>query len=215
AKVMYVWSHDSVGVGEDGPTHQPIEQVAALRAIPNLDVYRPADGTEVAGAWAAAVDGDGPAAMILTRQNVPVLQHTSAEAVAKGAYTVVQSSAPDDPAVVLVATGSEVHLAVDAAARLAADGIDARVVSMPCWERFAAQDARYRNSVLPGDVPTVSVEAGTSFGWAAHAHAHVAIDRFGLSAPGDEAMAECGITVDNVVDTARRLLDEAHNTAVD
>ncbi|MCP3934620.1 MAG: transketolase [Actinomycetia bacterium] len=207
AKVIYVWSHDSVGVGEDGPTHQPVEQVASLRAIPNLDVFRPADATEVAGAWHAAIAGDGPAAMILTRQNVPVLAGTSADAVARGAYTVLEASQADEPALVLVSTGSEVHLCVEAAERLAAGGVDTRVVSMPCWERFADQDAGYRNSVLPGDVPTVSAEAGTSFGWAAHAHAHVAIDRFGLSAPGDLAMAECGITADNIVEMALSLLD--------
>ncbi len=203
AKVLYVWSHDSIGVGEDGPTHQPVEQVAALRTIPGLDVFRPADATEVSGTYAAAIEADGPAAVILTRQDVPVLEGTSIEGVAMGGYAL---NDVEDPDVVLVGTGSEVHLCVDAAETLAADGIWARVVSLPCWERFESQDGAYRASVLPPDIPTVSVEAGVSFGWAQYADAHVAVDRFGLSAPGTQALEAVGISTDNVLATTRALL---------
>ncbi|NOX29483.1 MAG: transketolase [Actinobacteria bacterium] len=203
AKVLYVWSHDSIGVGEDGPTHQPVEQVAALRTIPGLDVFRPADATEVAGTYAAAIEADGPAAVILTRQDVPVLEGTSIEGVAMGGYALNEV---EDPDVVLVGTGSEVHLCIDAAETLAADGVWARVVSLPCWERFESQDAAYRASVLPHDIPTVSVEAGVSFGWAQYADAHVAVDRFGLSAPGSQALEAVGISTDNVLATARAVL---------
>ena len=203
AKVLYVWSHDSVGVGEDGPTHQPVEQVASLRAIPGLDVFRPADATEVAGAYAAAIDSDGPAAIILSRQNLPVLEFTSAVHVEFGGYVLNDVSDPD---VVLIGTGSEVQLCVAAAEQLAAEGIWARVVSLPCWERFDAQDIEYQLSVIPDDVPAVSVEAGVSFGWSSYADAHVAIDRFGLSAPGDTAMEVLGMTADNVANVARDLL---------
>ena len=203
AKVLYVWSHDSVGVGEDGPTHQPVEQVASLRAIPGLDVFRPADATEVAGAYAAAIDGDGPASIILSRQNLPVLEFTSAVHVEFGGYVLNDVSDPD---VVLIGTGSEVQLCVAAAEQLAAEGIWARVVSLPCWERFDAQDIEYQLSVIPDDVPAVSVEAGVSFGWSSYADAHVAIDRFGLSAPGDTAMEVLGMTADNVANVARDLL---------
>ncbi len=200
AKVVYVWSHDSVGVGEDGPTHQPIEQVASLRAIPGLRVFRPADANEVAQAWGVAVDADGPSAMILTRQNVPVLEGTEhAGQVAKGAYSLSQ---PASPAVTLIGTGSEVQLCVEAAARLADDGIVAAVVSMPCWELFEDQDQTYRDSVIAPGVPAVSVEAATSFGWSRWAGSHVSIDRFGTSAPGGQAMAELGINLDNVVAAA-------------
>ncbi len=203
AKVLYVWSHDSVGVGEDGPTHQPVEHLASLRSIPGLDVFRPADATEVAGAYAAAIDSDGPAAIILSRQNLPVLEFTSAVHVEFGGYVLNDVSDPD---VVLIGTGSEVQLCVAAAEQLAAEGIWARVVSLPCWERFDAQDIEYQLSVIPDDVPAVSVEAGVSFGWSSYADAHVAIDRFGLSAPGDIAMEVLGMTADNVANVARDLL---------
>jgi transketolase len=204
AKVAFVWSHDSVGVGEDGPTHQPVEHVAALRTIPGLPVFRPADANEVAQAWQVVVDGDGPAALILTRQNVPTLAGTQiAGQVARGGYAL---SAPENPAVVLAATGSEVHLCVDAAAALAADGIVAQVVSLPCWELFDQQEAAYRDQVLPEGVPVVGVEAGVSLGWDQYADATITIDRFGASAPGDEVMERLGFTADNVANIARTLI---------
>jgi transketolase len=204
AKVMFVWSHDSIGVGEDGPTHQPVEHVAALRTIPDLPVFRPADGNEVAQAWQAMVDGTGPAAMILTRQDVPTLEGTATMGqVARGGYTL---AAPDSPAVVLAGTGSEVHLCVDAAKSLAQDGIAAQVVSLPCFELFNQQDATYRNQVLPQGVPVVGVEAGVSLGWDQYADATVTIDRFGASAPGDEVMERMGFTAENVANIARTLI---------
>ncbi len=201
AKVIYSFTHDSVGVGEDGPTHQPVEHIASLRAMPGLSVIRPADANETAAAWRSAVDSDGPTALILSRQDLPVLDGTSADGVLQGAY-VLRAGAD----VVLVATGSEVHVCVEAAEVLAGDGIGARVVSMPSWDLFERQPERYRNQVLPPDVPTLSVEAGVSFGWDRYADASVAIDRFGVSAPGDVVLERLGFTADNVATSARRLL---------
>ena len=206
AKCVFVWTHDSVGVGEDGPTHQPIEHVMSLRLIPDLTVIRPADGNETAAAWRSAVDGDGPVAMILSRQNTPVLAvsaERAVEGVARGGYVVVDAASPD---VVLVGTGTEVAVAVGAAAQLSTEGRSVRVVSLPCWSRFDAQDAAYRESVLPAGVPTVSVEAGVTIGWDRYADATVGIDRFGASAPGGVVMEELGITADHVAEVARGLL---------
>ncbi len=204
AKVVFVWSHDSVGVGEDGPTHQPVEHAAALRAIPGLRVVRPADANETAAAWHGIVSGSGPTALLLTRQDVPVLPGTAdVDAVARGGYVLADAEAPE---VVLVGTGSEVSVAMDAAATLTAAGRSVRVVSMPCMEDFAAQDEAYRSSVLPAGVPTVSVEAGVTFGWDRWSDRQVGIDRFGASAPGDRVMAELGITPAAVVAAAEGLL---------
>jgi transketolase len=199
AKCVFVWTHDSVGVGEDGPTHQPVEQVMSLRAIPDLRVVRPADATEVAGSWRLAVDHDGPTALILSRQNLPVLSSTRAEAVAQGAYCLTDQPDPD---VILVGTGSEVQLCVEAADRLAEQGVAARVVSMPCWEIFAARPDAERRSVLDPGVPTVSVEAGVTLGWDRWAKVSVGIDRFGASAPGAVVLDRLGVTTDAVVEAA-------------
>ncbi|MGH8906699.1 MAG: transketolase [Egibacteraceae bacterium] len=205
APVIYVMTHDSVGLGEDGPTHQPIEHLAALRAIPNLVVLRPADGRETVGAWVEAVRRqDGPTLLALSRQDLPVLGGTDQAKVARGAYVV---HAPErDPHIVLCATGSEVHLAVGAAELLAGDGVAAAVVSMPSWELFAAQDAAYQREVLPKGVPVLSVEAAATFGWSRWADAHVGIDRFGASAPGNVNLREFGFTPEAVGDAARDLL---------
>ena len=203
AKVVYSWTHDSVGLGEDGPTHQPIEHLASLRAMPGLTVIRPADANETAQAWKVALDHDGPTALILSRQNLPVLDGVSPDGVARGAYTV---RAAEAPAVVLVGTGSEVAVCLDAAEQLAADGLTVRVVSMPSWELFEAQDEAYRSSVLPPGVPRLSVEAAATFGWAQWVDDAVGIDRFGLSAPGEVALAELGINPDHVAERARALL---------
>jgi len=204
AKVAFVWSHDSIGVGEDGPTHQPIEHVASLRAIPELPVIRPADANEVAQAWAIAVERNGPTAIILTRQNVPVLEGTARDGqVSRGAYVLIDAP---EPAVILAGTGSEMQLCVDAAASLAEDGIATRVVSMPSWELFDEQDDEYHDEVLLEGVPVVGVEAGVSLGWDRYADLAVTIDRFGASAPGDVAMEKLGFTAEAVERAARSLI---------
>jgi transketolase len=201
AKAVYVYSHDSVGVGEDGPTHQPIEQLMSLRLIPGLQVIRPADANETAEAWRTAVEHDGPTALILSRQNVIVT--TDGSAVAAGAGIVVDVARPQ---LVLVGTGSEVAVCVEAAKLLAADGIRARVVSMPSMDRFAAQPAAFQRSVLPPKLPTVSVEAGATLGWDRYADVSVGIDRFGASAPGGMVMDKLGINPTNVAKQAAKLI---------
>lgn len=202
ARVVFVFSHDSVGVGEDGPTHQPVEHLATLRAMPGLQVIRPADAAETVAAWRTAVTTPGPTALVLSRQNLP--QITDGSAVAHGAGIV--GEAHQEPQVVLVGTGSEVALCLEAARRLADEGIRARVVSMPSWDRFERATQEYRDRVLPPGVPVVSVEAATTFGWARWAHDHVGIDRFGASAPGATVMTELGLTADHVARRARTLL---------
>jgi transketolase len=202
--VIYVMTHDSIGLGEDGPTHQPVEHLAALRAIPNLDVIRPADARETVGAWRQAITRtDGPTLLALSRQSLPVLEGSSSDAVADGAYAVVEV---DDPDVVLVATGSEVHLAVDAAAVLAERGTTAQVVSMPCWELFEARSDDEQDALLPPDSPVLSIEAATSFGWSRWADDHVALDRFGASGPAGELFAKFGFTPEAVAEAALALL---------
>ncbi len=204
-RMVFSWTHDSVGVGEDGPTHQPIEHVASLRAMPELNVWRPADANEVNAAWKSAVTHGGPTAMILSRQGTPVLEGTDAsDSVLKGAY--VLGDTDGDPDVVLLGTGTEVAHCVEAAAALAADGIAARVVSMPCWEIFEQQTDEYRNSVLPAGVPKVSIEAGSTMGWARWADTTLGIDRFGASAPGGTVMEKLGMTPAAVESAARALI---------
>jgi transketolase len=202
AKAVFVFSHDSVGVGEDGPTHQPVEHLATLRAIPGLQVIRPADGNETAAAWRAAVDHTGPSALVLSRQSIPVC--TDGAAVERGAGVVHEPGR--DPVLVIVATGSEVALAIDAAERLSADGIATRAVSLPSWDRFAAQGRAYRDEVLPPSLPVLSVEAATTFGWERYADDSIGIDRFGVSAPGAEVLDKLGINLDHVMERARALL---------
>ncbi|MAG04011.1 MAG: transketolase [Acidimicrobiaceae bacterium] len=205
ARTVFVWTHDSVGVGEDGPTHQPVEHAASLRAIPDLTVFRPADANETAAAWHYTVNGSGPVAMLLTRQDVPVLVGTDdPESVARGGYVLADPDTPPD--VVIIGTGSEVSVALDAAATLTAGGLAVRVVSMPSVDLFAAQTDSYHDEVLPPSVPVVSVEAGVTFGWSRWADRSVGIDRFGASAPGDEVMARLGITPEAVAEAARDLL---------
>jgi transketolase len=202
--VAWVYTHDSVGLGEDGPTHQPVEHLAALRAIPGMTVIRPGDANETAAAWRAILeDIDGPVALALSRQDLPVLDDASFEGVARGAYVL---RGPDDPDVVLVGTGSELSVAIAAAESLAGDGLAARVVSMPSWELFAAQDESYREEVLPPDVPSVSVEAGVTMGWERWVDRAVGIDRFGASAPGAEVLMRLGITPEAVAGAAGELV---------
>jgi len=203
AKVVFVFTHDSVGVGEDGPTHQPVEQLATLRAIPGLQVIRPADANETVAAWRACVEHEGPTALVLSRQAIPVC--TDGSAVGPGAAIVREASGP--PRLVLLATGSEVALCVAAAERLAADGVAVQVVSMPSWDRFGAQPAAYRDEVLPPGVPVLSVEAAVTFGWERWADRSIGIERFGSSAPGAVALERFGINIDNVLAHARAMLD--------
>jgi transketolase len=204
---LWIWTHDSVGLGEDGPTHQPVEHYAALRAIPFLWFIRPADATETVGAWKAALEReDGPVALALTRQKVPTLEGTTVAGVARGAYVVHDPD--DDPELILIATGSEVNVAVEAAKRL---DIPARVVSMPCWELFEAQPSEYRDEVLPPDVKArISVEAGVALGWhkwVGDEGDSISIEHYGASAPGATVLEEFGFTADNVVARAVALRD--------
>ncbi len=200
-RCIFVFTHDSVGVGEDGPTHQPVEQLAALRSIPGLQVIRPADGNETAAAVRAAVAHHGPTALVLSRQAIPTV--TDGSAVDPGG-AVIRSA--DEPDVVLVGTGSEVHVCLAAAELLAAQGTSASVVSLPSWDRFAAVAASYRESVFPPGVPVVSVEAASTYGWERFADACVGIDRFGASAPGGLVLDRLGITAAHVAETATDLL---------
>ncbi|MER0087467.1 transketolase [Corynebacterium sp. KPL3927] len=206
----YVWTHDSIGLGEDGPTHQPVETLSALRAIPNLSVIRPADANETAQAWAAAMEYKAaPKGLTLSRQNLPILEGTKEKArdgVRRGAYTLVEGS-KDEPDVILLATGSEVQLAVEAAQQLESEGTAARVVSAPCLEWFNEQDAEYRESVLPSSVKArVSVEAGLAMSWHKYTGTfgrNVSLEHYGASAPGDELFEKFGFTSAAVADAAR------------
>jgi transketolase len=211
--VVWVWTHDSVGLGEDGPTHQPVEIYAALRAIPHLWFIRPADATETAIAWKVALERrDGPVALSLSRQAVPTLDRTElapAEGLERGAYTLWESGSPD---LILIATGTEVGLALEAGRQIAAaNGTHVRVVSMPCWELFERQEAEYRDEVLPPDVRArLSVEPGVALGWKQWVGDHgdsVALDRFGASAPGTTVLEKLGFNVDNLVARATALLE--------
>jgi transketolase len=217
--VTYVWTHDSIGLGEDGPTHQPVEHLAALRAIPGLDVVRPADATETSWAWRAVLEHtDRPAGLCLSRQNLPVLDRSAgsglgpAEGVARGAYVLAEADG-GAPAVILVGTGSEVHIALEARTTLQADGVPTRVVSMPCREWFDAQDDTYRAQVLPPAVRArVSVEAGVRQGWrdiVGDAGRCVSLEHFGASADYQTLYREFGLTPEAVVEAARASLAQA------
>jgi transketolase len=211
--VIHLFTHDSIGLGEDGPTHQPVEQLASLRAIPGLDVIRPADANETAEAWKAAMDRHhGPVALVLTRQDVPILdrgRYAAAEGLRKGGY-VLANSEGGDPEVILIATGSEVHLAVEAHEQLIADGVRSRVVSLPCWELFDRQNSEYRDSVLPpGVTARVSIEEAATLGWdrwVGPDGAAIGMHTFGSSAPLKDVQTEFGFTPDKVAETAKGLL---------
>ena len=212
-----VFTHDSIALGEDGPTHQPVEHLMAMRSIPNYTVLRPADANETAAAWQFAVTHDGPVGLVLTRQDLPILyaERIPNDAIGRGAYVLED---PDrTPDVVLLATGSEVHLALNAAAALADEDVAVRVVSMPSMERFEDQPDSYRRDVLSPDVPAVAVEAGTTRGWhhlVGDDGAVIGLDRFGLSGPGEAVYEELGFTVDHVVDTVHAVLKDTASPAV-
>jgi len=210
---IYIYTHDSIGLGEDGTTHQPVEQLISLRSIPGLTVIRPADANETAQAWRVALEKkDGPVAIVLTRQGLPVIDQTkypSATALERGAYILSESSEP--AGLILVATGSEVQLILKAQEKLRAEGVHARVISMPSWELFEKQSREYKESIFPKQVrKRISVEAGSSLGW--HKYVtddglSIGINKFGESAPGDEVMKEYGFTVEHIIESAKALLN--------
>ena len=204
---IYVFTHDSIGLGEDGPTHQPIEHLASLRAMPHMTVFRPADASEVVEAWRAALQMETPVSLVLTRQKLPVLDRTKyadPSGVAKGAYVVADA---DDPEVILIGTGSELHIALDAWEQLQDEGVPARVVSMPSWRLFEDQSDEYREEVLPPGIRArVAIEAGASFGWERYVGQDgrvIGIDRFGASAPYEDNYEQFGLTTDAVLDAVR------------
>ncbi|HLQ39434.1 MAG TPA: transketolase C-terminal domain-containing protein, partial [Tetragenococcus sp.] len=210
--VTFVMTHDSIAVGEDGPTHEPIEQLSSLRGMPNLSVIRPADGNETRAAWKLAIESKTtPTVLVLSRQNLPALagtQENVEENVAKGGY-VISAQKGNKPDGILIATGSEVGLAVDAQAELAQENIDVSVVSLPSFDLFEKQSLAYKETVLPSAVvKRLGIEAGASFGWDRYVKdsgTTITIDRFGASAPGNKVLEEYGFTIENVVDTFKSL----------
>jgi transketolase len=219
AHVIYVWTHDSIALGEDGPTHQPVEQIASLRAMPNMLLIRPADASETVEAWRIAMEHKtGPVGLVLTRQKLPVLDRAtlaSAAGTARGAYVLIEANPNAAPELILIATGSEVSLVLAAHEQLSEEGVRCRVVSMPSWELFEAQPIEYRDTVLPPAVwARVSVEAASPFGWERYVGptgAIIGVNSFGASAAGPVVMAQYGFTVEHVVATARAVL--ANNRA--
>jgi transketolase len=212
--VVWVWTHDSVGLGEDGPTHQPVEHFASLRAIPELWVIRPGDANETVAAWQLALEReDGPVALLLSRQNIPTLDRdevASADGVAQGAYVLWDSHDGETPELILISTGAEVPTTLHAAQALAKDGVKVRVVSMPCIELFEAQSQEYRDEVLPPSVTArLSVEPGATAGWWKWVGLQgdvIGLDRFGASAPGTTVLEKLGFTSEHIVERARGLL---------
>ncbi|KAI8925833.1 Transketolase, thiamine diphosphate binding domain-containing protein [Entophlyctis helioformis] len=211
-QVLYIMTHDSIGLGEDGPTHQPIETLASIRSLPNIITLRPADGNETSGAYVAALENrTRPSVLILTRQNLPQLAGSSIEKTLKGAYVLAEPAGGAKAHITLVGTGSEVSLAVDTAALLAKDGIHARVVSMPSWELFEDQPHEYRQSVFVEGIPTLSMEAMSTFGWGKYAHASVGVDTFGASGPYQQVYKKFGLVPEDVAAKAKKVV--AHYSA--
>jgi len=211
-RVLYVMTHDSIGLGEDGPTHQPIGMVATLRSIPNMYVFRPADANEVSGSYKAAINmHESPSVFSLTRQGVPNLEHSDVDKVAKGAYIIFPVEGT--PEITFVATGSEVSIAIDAAEMLGAEGILANVVSMPCMDLFDDQPAEYKKEVFAEGTPVIAVEALSSFGWQKYSHAQVCMESFGKSAPAGELYKEFGFTKENLVEKAKLLMTKLQGKA--
>jgi transketolase len=214
--VIYVFTHDSIALGEDGPTHQPVEQLVGLRAIPNMTVFRPADANETAAAWWVAMEHkDGPVTLVLSRQSLPILDVQKYPqltlGVRSGGYILEHSSGNGVPDISLIATGSEVHLALAAREKLEAQGVKTRVVSLPCWNLFNTQPEEYRNSVLPLDVPMLAIEAGSPVGWRPYVGpgiSVVAVNHFGASAPAKVLLKEYGFSPENVVNQALALVEQ-------
>ncbi len=212
-RAIFVYTHDSIGLGEDGTTHQSVEQLMSLRAIPNVTIIRPADANETSQAWRVAIEHkDGPVLIVLSRQNLPIInfEHCAGpQELEKGAYILKDSD--DKPQLILIATGSEVALALEVQEKLKSDGVHARVVSMPSWELFEQQDQSYRESVLPPNVKKrISIEAGSTLGWQKYTTSEgvaIGLDRFGESAPGEELLQAFGFSTDNVVKHAQQLLE--------
>ena len=208
--VIYVFTHDSIALGEDGPTHQPVEQLLGLRSIPNMLVIRPADANETAAAWRIAIEHkDGPVALVLTRQNLPILDLQKYPqlplGVRSGGYVLAHAAGNAPPDITLIATGSEVQLALAAREKLETQGVRARVVSLPCWNLFDAQPVEYREAVLPPEVPMLAIEAGAPLGWRPYVGPGIeviGVDHFGASAPGEIVMHEYGFSVDHVTQRA-------------
>jgi transketolase len=219
--VIYIFTHDSIGMGEDGPTHQPVEQLIGLRSIPGMVVLRPADANEAVAAWRVAIGRkQGPVALVLTRQGLPVLDLNSYPAIPAGVplggYILADSPATKRPDIILIATGSEVHLALEGRDRLLTEGVHARVVSMPSTNLFAAQSDDYRAKILPTGVPLLVIEAGSPLGWQSFVGPRITvigIDTFGSSAPGPVVMQHYGFTVENVCRQAHHLLDQLKEKA--
>jgi transketolase len=211
--VIYVMTHDSIGLGEDGPTHQPIEHLASLRAMPHLCIIRPADANETAQAWRIAIERkNGPTVLVLSRQNLPILDHEKFgkdQGVARGAYILSKEKARL-PQVILIASGSEVHLLLEAQQKLWQENIDARVVSMPSWELFREQTRGYCNKILPRRIKVrLAVEAGSAMGWLEWVGPRgeiMGIDKFGASAPYQEIYRQYGLTVDNILEKVKNML---------
>ena len=203
--ILFVFTHDSIGLGEDGPTHQPIETLESLRSMPNIYVYRPADGNETSGAYKVALESDStPTAICASRSALPNIPTSTKEKAAMGAYAAVEEASPD---LIIVATGSEVGPSMKAAATLAEDGIKTRVVSMPCQEKFLEQSAEYQASILPGDVPTLAVEAAAVHGWHRFSHSQICMQGWGASANAKDLLALFGFTPENITSKGKELVE--------
>ena len=207
--VIYVMTHDSIGLGEDGPTHQPVEMIESLRSMPNINVFRPADSNEMTMTYKVALESHStPSVICCSRSGLPALEHSSVEKASKGAYTIIGEDidlASTD--LIIIGTGSEVGICVEAAAKLAESGIKTRVVSMPCQDIFLAQSNEYQRTILPGNIPTISVEASAEHGWHRFSHAQIGMTRFGMSAPGGELFHKFGFSTENVTEKGKALVE--------
>jgi transketolase len=208
---IFIFTHDSIGLGEDGPTHQPIEHLMSLRAIPGMTVIRPADANETSAAWGIAIEHGGPICIALTRQKLPIIDASTdvIDGTRRGAYTIARDEGVE-PDLIIIGTGSEVHIALEARNKLKMGGVNTAVVSMPSWELFEKQTRNYKETVLPANIPKLAIEAGVTLGWCRYVGTNgdvIGIDRFGASAPGKVAMEKLGFNIENVVKRALKLID--------